>query len=139
MPSVYDLKPRFQAMLRPTVRQLAVSAERIGQVVNLIQDIADYSVLKLTGAARPLLRGEEKLTGQEELGRLLFFSQQFTNCNICHQLKPTPAREGETFSSYEYHNIGVPPNTAVPRDLRLSAPAPEAASRCCGRPAPRRA
>jgi len=27
----------------------------------LIQDIADYSVLKLTGSARPLLRGEERL------------------------------------------------------------------------------
>jgi len=56
------------------------------------------------------LRGEVKLTDKEELGRLLFFSQQFTNCNLCHQLKPLPGQEGETFSNYEYHNIGVPEN-----------------------------
>lgn len=58
------------------------------------------------------LRGEYEMTPMEDLGMTLFFSQQFTNCNICHQLKPAPAREGETFSSYEYHNIGVPANTA---------------------------
>jgi cytochrome c peroxidase len=59
------------------------------------------------------LRGEYKLTPQEDLGMTLFFSQQFSNCNICHQLKPRPAMEGETFSNYEYHNIGTPPNTAL--------------------------
>ncbi|MCB1800523.1 MAG: methylamine utilization protein MauG [Gammaproteobacteria bacterium] len=67
------------------------------------------------------LRGEYQMTAQEDLGMTLFFSQQFTNCNICHQLKPTPATEGETFSSYEYHNIGVPQNTAV-RAVNGSAP-----------------
>ena len=59
------------------------------------------------------LRGEYTLTEQEDLGMTLFFSQQFTNCNICHQIKPTPSAEGETFSNYEYHNIGVPENTAL--------------------------
>ncbi|MCB1757618.1 MAG: methylamine utilization protein MauG [Gammaproteobacteria bacterium] len=59
------------------------------------------------------LRGEYKLTAQEELGMTLFFSQQFTNCNICHQLKKTPSAEGETFSNYEYHNIGVPVNAEL--------------------------
>lgn len=59
------------------------------------------------------LRGEYELTAQEDLGMTLFFSQQFTNCNICHQLKPRAATEGETFSNYEYHNIGVPPNPAA--------------------------
>jgi len=59
------------------------------------------------------LRGEYEMTPMEDLGMTLFFSQQFTNCNICHQLKPTPNREGETFSNYEYHNIGVPANTAT--------------------------
>lgn len=58
------------------------------------------------------LRGEVELTNQEELGRLLFFSQQFTNCNLCHQLKSSPIDPAETFSNYEYHNIGVPENTA---------------------------
>ena len=59
------------------------------------------------------LRGEYRMTELEDLGMTLFFSQQFSNCNICHQLKPTPNRTGETFSNYQYHNIGVPPNGAV--------------------------
>ncbi len=59
------------------------------------------------------LRGEVKLTKQEELGQVLFFSQQFTNCNECHQLRKTPGAAKETFSNYEYHNIGVPANTAI--------------------------
>lgn len=59
------------------------------------------------------VRGEYQMTKQEDLGMTLFFSQQFTNCNICHQLKPRPHTKGETFSNYEFHNIGVPINTAV--------------------------
>lgn len=56
------------------------------------------------------LRGEVKLTDEEELGRVLFFSKQFTNCNLCHQLHAIPGAAAETFSNYEYHNIGVPSN-----------------------------
>lgn len=59
------------------------------------------------------LKGQYKMTQQEELGMTLFFSQQFTNCNLCHQLRPLPNHGEETFSNYEYHNIGVPVNTAV--------------------------
>ncbi|MFK7815903.1 MAG: cytochrome-c peroxidase [Gammaproteobacteria bacterium] len=67
------------------------------------------------------LRGEYEMTEAEELGMTLFFSQQFTNCNICHQLKPAPAQAGETFANYQYHNIGVPINTKV-RKVNGSAP-----------------
>ena len=59
------------------------------------------------------LRGEVELTKEEELGRLLFFSEQFTNCNQCHQLRTSPIAADETFSNYEYHNIGVPVNAEV--------------------------
>lgn len=59
------------------------------------------------------LRGEYTFTDEEELGRTLFFSQQFTNCNQCHQLETTPNRTGEVFTNFEYHNIGVPVNTAL--------------------------
>ncbi len=59
------------------------------------------------------LRGEAKLTDQEELGRLLFFSQQFTNCNQCHQLRTSARAQDETFTNYEYRNIGTPVNTAL--------------------------
>lgn len=69
------------------------------------------------------LRGEYEMTPQEELGRTLFFSQQFTNCNQCHQLSQTPMYKRETFTDYSYHNIGVPENPALDRgvDLGLSA------------------
>ncbi|WP_133485656.1 cytochrome-c peroxidase [Aliiroseovarius marinus] len=59
------------------------------------------------------LRGEVELTAEEELGRVLFTSQQFTNCNLCHQLRPSPIAPDETFTNYEYHNIGVPKNAAA--------------------------
>ena len=58
-------------------------------------------------------RGEYTFTDEEELGRTLFFSQQFTNCNQCHQLETTPNRAGEVFTNFEYHNIGVPENKAL--------------------------
>jgi cytochrome c peroxidase len=49
---------------------------------------------------------------KETLGKSLFFSQQFTNCATCHQLKAQGSKT-ETFSSYEYHNIGIPVNTDI--------------------------
>ncbi|MCI5041302.1 MAG: c-type cytochrome [Donghicola eburneus] len=59
------------------------------------------------------LRGEAKLTSEELLGETLFFSQQFTNCNMCHQLNERPGAEGETFTNYQFFNIGVPRNTEL--------------------------
>lgn len=59
------------------------------------------------------LRGEVELTQQEELGRLLFFSQQFTNCNLCHQVGRGQMDKHETFTDYRYHNIGVPQNAEL--------------------------
>ncbi len=67
------------------------------------------------------LRGEVELTNQEELGRVLFFSEQFTNCNLCHQLRSSPVAAKETFSNYEYHNIGVPVNHAVRAENGVTA------------------
>ena len=59
------------------------------------------------------LAGEynEFLLSKAALGEGLFFSQ-FTNCDTCHQLQPSGTSE-ETFTSYEYHNIGVPANAAL--------------------------
>lgn len=59
------------------------------------------------------LRGEVKLTDQEELGRVLFFSNQFTNCSQCHKHEMLGGAERETFTNYQYHNIGTPVNAAV--------------------------
>ncbi len=67
------------------------------------------------------LRGEVQLTEKEELGRVLFFSTQFTNCSRCHKLKEFGGAEGETFTNYQYRNIGTPVNTSV-RALNGSKP-----------------
>ncbi len=67
------------------------------------------------------LKGEYVMTEQEELGRTLFFSRQFTNCNLCHQLRERPGAAQETFSNYEFHNIGVPSNRALRAKNGLAA------------------
>ncbi len=55
------------------------------------------------------LKDEYDLSVLEDLGRTLFFSNDNLTCAKCHLLK-TEDEEGETFSNYEYHNIGVPSN-----------------------------
>lgn len=59
------------------------------------------------------LKGEYAPNEQEELGMTLFFSNQFANCNQCHQLQPRPEMARETFTNYKYRNIGVPVNAAL--------------------------
>ncbi len=58
------------------------------------------------------LKGEYELTDLEDLGKALFFSNNNTNCSTCHMLKGED-RKGETFTNYEYHNIGTPINHFV--------------------------
>ena len=58
------------------------------------------------------LKGEYDLTALEDLGRTLFFSNNNTNCASCHMLKTEDALQ-ETFSNYQYHNIGVPQNKTL--------------------------
>ncbi|HAC71283.1 MAG TPA: methylamine utilization protein MauG, partial [Arcobacter skirrowii] len=55
------------------------------------------------------LRGEYELSALEDLGMSIFFSNQNNSCATCHILKGE-GKEGETFSNYEFHNIGVPKN-----------------------------
>lgn len=55
------------------------------------------------------LKGEYDLTALEDLGRTLFFSNNNNSCATCHVLKGED-KEGETFTNYEFHNIGVPAN-----------------------------
>lgn len=59
------------------------------------------------------LRGELEATREEALGMTLFFSNQFTNCNQCHQLNLLPETAGETFTNYRYRNIGTPVNAQL--------------------------
>ena len=66
------------------------------------------------------LRGEATLTTEEELGRSLFFSP-LSNCSRCHLIDQREDRPRETFSNFEYHNIGVPANARL-RKANGSAP-----------------
>ncbi len=58
------------------------------------------------------LRGEYQMTDEENLGRILFFSDQ-VNCSSCHLLDTLSTSRKETFTNYQYHNIGLPTNTRV--------------------------
>lgn len=69
------------------------------------------------------LRGEVALTFKELTGKAIFFSQ-FGNCAVCHQLysEGDPINETrETFTGYEFHNIGVPANDAVRQQNGVTA------------------
>ena len=56
------------------------------------------------------LRGDYEMTTQEALGKAIFFDKKRSNCSMCHMLKQFPTDAGETFTTYEYFNIGVPTN-----------------------------
>jgi cytochrome c peroxidase len=58
------------------------------------------------------LLGELELTRDEEVGRMLFFSQ-LINCHSCHLIDEREFRQGESFSTFRYHNIGLPVNNTV--------------------------
>lgn len=58
------------------------------------------------------LEDEYDLTVLEDLGRTLFFSNDNNSCAACHMLK-SEDKKGETFTNYEFHNIGTPINHAL--------------------------
>lgn len=69
------------------------------------------------------------LFGKTARGKALFFSKTDTNCATCH-LSKAPGSTREPFSGFEYHNIGVPVNTALaaaPADLGLGGALGESA------------
>ena len=55
------------------------------------------------------LKGEYDLSPLEDLGKAIFFSNNNNSCATCHVLKGED-KFGETFTNYEYHNIGTPIN-----------------------------
>lgn len=55
------------------------------------------------------LKGEYDLSPLEDLGKALFFSNNNNSCASCHVFKGED-KKGETFTNYEYHNIGTPEN-----------------------------
>ncbi len=58
------------------------------------------------------LRGEYELSALEKRGRDIFFSTM-VNCSSCHLLNTSSTATGEPFTSYRYHNIGLPENITL--------------------------
>ncbi len=58
------------------------------------------------------LKGEYDLTPLEDLGKSIFFSNNNNSCATCHVLKGED-KAGETFTNYEFHNIGTPANNLL--------------------------
>jgi len=67
------------------------------------------------------LRGEYTMSEEEELGYALFFSQANTNCATCHSLNSASESPNETFTNYEFENIGTPKNLETLTAKGLSA------------------
>ncbi len=68
------------------------------------------------------LRGEETLSFKELTGRALFFGE-FASCAACHQLHSNgdPVKKfEETFTGYEYHNVGTPARAGAAPDIGLA-------------------
>jgi cytochrome c peroxidase len=80
------------------------------------------------------LRGETELTRDENLGRILFFSD-LVNCSQCHLLNGRANQPGETFTNHRYHNIGIPTNAR----LRASNPGRQPDAGLAGNPGVTRA
>jgi cytochrome c peroxidase len=62
------------------------------------------------------LRGEAKLSEQEERGRSLFLIRQKGNCAACHTLEPDSRDpRASLFTDFGYHALGAPRNAAIAR------------------------
>jgi cytochrome c peroxidase len=94
--------------------QAAESTDRCYAAVRAALAAFEQSPLFLAFDSRydRYLKGEERLTDDEELGRMLFFSP-LTNCSSCHQLNANGPAAQDPFTNYGYFNIGVPVNSAV--------------------------
>ena len=69
-----------------------------------------YVACKEAGGRTSECLAQGAWTGDEQLGMDLFFSDANTNCKTCHMLQTQSEVFGETFTNYEYHNIGTPQN-----------------------------
>jgi cytochrome c peroxidase len=70
-----------------------------------------YVACKENGRLTSQCLSEGNWTIIEQGGMDIFFRPNNSSCVNCHQLKPQSEASGETFTNYEYHNIGTPKNT----------------------------
>ncbi len=104
-----DYVKAFEKLYTATIfDDVNASYEAMGEVIAKFEKTEEFA--PFDSKYDRFLKGDYNLTIDEELGMGLFFSEANTNCATCHQLKTLPESKGETFSNYEYHNIGTPKN-----------------------------
>lgn len=84
--------------------------DALGQVIASFERTDEFS--PFDSKYDRYLKDEYDLTALEDLGKSLFFSNNNNSCATCHVLK-SEDKEGETFTNYEFHNIGVPSNNTL--------------------------
>jgi len=101
----------FQKLLGPTsLDSAARTLLSVATAIAAFESTAEFA--PFDSKYDRYVRGEVELSDEEELGRILFFSN-LINCNSCHLLDRREHRSAEVFTSHGYHNIGVPINTEV--------------------------
>lgn len=61
-----------------------------------------------------VLRGEDSLTPQEQLGQAVFIAEDKGNCAACHPVPNLDSSKMESvFTDFSYDNLGVPKNNLV--------------------------
>ena len=105
-------RPAYLAALRQLDAYRAVEEDRVlyeGALAALVAFERSQAFTRFDSRYDRYLAGTYKMTREEAVGRELFFSD-LTNCRHCHLRFPDRRDARETFTSYRYHNIGVPAN-----------------------------
>lgn len=87
-----------------------IAYEAITQVIASFERTDEFSTFD--SKYDRYLKGEYDLTPLEDLGMSIFFSNNNNSCASCHVLKGE-GKENETFTNYEFHNIGIPENKSL--------------------------
>ena len=107
--SVYN--PQFKALYGEDIfNDSAKTYAMMAQAIAAFEKTEEFS--PYDSKYDRFLKDAYDLSVLEDLGRTLFFSNNNNNCASCHLLKKEDAPK-ETFTNYQYHNIGVPQNTLL--------------------------
>lgn len=96
--------------------EVFASTERAGQAITgaLVAFEQSPTLSPFTSKFDAALRGEAKLTEQEERGRSLFVIAQKGNCASCHTVNPDSRDPHDSlFTDFTFHALGVPRNADI--------------------------
>ena len=98
--------------------EVFASTERAGKAITgaLVAFEQSPTLSPFTSKFDAALRGEAKLTEQEERGRSLFIIAQKGNCASCHTVNPDSREPRDSlFTDFGFHALGVPRNKDIAR------------------------